>query len=156
MEISLRPFRPDDKDVLFAIYAGTRQQEMAAWGWNALQQETFLRMQFGAQSQSYDAAYPDASHRIICAGERAIGRILVHRDAGFLLLVDIALLPEFRGQGIGTRFLHELLKEAESSHLPVRLHVQKTNIGALRLYQRLGFLKTGEDEIYWQMERPPV
>ncbi len=136
MEISARPFRPDDREVIFAIYASTRQEEMAAWGWSAPQQETFLRMQFGAQSNWYEASYPGADHRIICAGERPIGRILVQRDAGFLLLVDIALLHEFRGQGIGTRFLSEG--------------------GALRLYQRLGFIKTGEDEIYWQMERPPV
>ncbi len=156
MEISARPFRPEDKEVLFAIYAGTRQEEIAVWGWSAPQQETFLRMQFGAQSNWYEAAYPEADHQIICAGERPIGRILVQRDAGSLLLVDIALLREFRGQGIGTRFLRELLEQAERSRVPVRLHVQKTNGGALRLYERLGFLKTGEDEIYWQMERPPV
>ncbi len=137
MEISARPFRPDDREVIFAIYASTRQEEMAAWGWSAPQQETFLRMQFGAQSNWYEASYPGADHRIICAGERPIGRILVQRDAGFLLLVDIALLHEFRGQGIGTRFLSELLEQADGSHLPVRLHVQKTNGGALRLYQRL-------------------
>jgi ribosomal protein S18 acetylase RimI-like enzyme len=156
MEISARPFRPEDKEVLFAIYASSRQEEIAAWGWSAPQQETFLRMQFGAQSNWYEAAYPEADHQIICAGERPIGRILVHRDAGSLLLVDIALLREFRGQGIGTRFLRELLEQAERSRVPVRLHVQKTNGEALRLYERLGFLRTGEDEIYWQMERPPV
>ncbi|SRR6266481_10055303 len=156
MEISVRPFRPEDKEVLFAIYAGTRQEEIAPWGWSAPQQETFLRMQFGAQSKWYEAAYSGAEHQIICAGERPIGRILVQRDAGSLLLVDIALLREFRGQGIGTRFLRELLEQADRGRVPVRLHVQKTNGGAFRLYQRLGFLKTGEDEIYWQMERPPV
>ena len=156
MEISARPFRSEDKEVLFAIYAGARQEEIAAWGWSAQQQETFLRMQFGAQSSWYEAAYPGAEHRIICAGERPIGRILVQHDAGFLLLVDIALLREFRGQGIGTRFLRELLAQADRSRVPVRLHVQKTNGGALRLYERLGFISTGEDEIYWQMERPPV
>ncbi len=156
MEISVRPFRPEDKEVLFAIYAGTRQEEIAPWGWSAPQQETFLRMQFGAQSNWYEAAYSGAEHQIICAGERPIGRILVQRDAGSLLLVDIALLREFRGQGIGTRCLRELLEQADRGRVPVRLHVQKTNGGAFRLYQRLGFLKTGEDEIYWQMERPPV
>ena len=38
-------------------------------------------------------------------------------------IIDISLLPEFRGRGIGGRIMHELLQEAESVRLPLRIHV---------------------------------
>ncbi|HWX53740.1 MAG TPA: GNAT family N-acetyltransferase [Verrucomicrobiae bacterium] len=156
MEISLRPFRPEDQEVLFAIYASTRREEVAAWGWPAAQQDAFLRMQFKAQQGGYAATYPDAEHQIVCAGAQPIGRILVERASGGLHLVDIALLAEHRGQGIGTMLLRRLTEESDRQRVPVRLQVQTTNVGARRLYERLGFRATGENQIYCEMERPPV
>ena len=53
-------------------------------------------------------------------------------------LVDIALLAEARGRGIGAKLIANLLARATSEAKPVRLHVEKSN-PALRLYQRQGF-----------------
>jgi ribosomal protein S18 acetylase RimI-like enzyme len=154
--ISLRPYRAEDQELLFAIYAGTRKDEVAAFGWNAAQQEVFLRMQFNAQRRGYEAAYPQADHQIICLEGQPIGRIMVQRAADHAHLVDIALLPEYRGRGIGGALLRELIAESDQNRVPVRLNVHRTNAGAWRLYDRLGFIQTGEDEIYYQMERPPI
>ncbi|SRR5216684_4004419 len=154
--ISLRPYRAEDQELLFAIYAGTRKDEVAAFGWNAAQQEVFLRMQFNAQRRGYQAAYPQADHQIICFDGQPIGRIMVQRAADHAHLVDIALLPEYRDRGIGGALLRELAAESDRNHVPLRLQVHKTNPGARRLYERLGFIPCGEDEVYCQMERPPV
>ena len=154
MTISLRPFRPGDQEFLFELYASTRLHEIAGFGWLAAQQEMFLRMQFNAQYRSYESAYGQAEHQIVEHDGKPIGRIMVLWEKDFALLVDIALLAEQRGQGIGGGLLRELIQQSKRQRLPLRLQVLKTN-SALRLYQRLGFTSTGEDQMYIQMERRP-
>ena len=152
MTISLRPFRPDDQEFLFELYASTRLHEIAGFGWPAGQQEMFLRMQFNAQYRSYEAAYGQAEHQIVELDGKPVGRIMVLWQKDFALLVDIALLAGHRGKAIGGDLLRELIQKCTSAGVPLRLQVLKTN-PALRLYERLGFSRTGEDQMYIQMER---
>jgi len=154
MTISLRPFRPDDQEFLYQLYASTRLHEIAGFGWPAAQQEMFLRMQFNAQYRSYEAAYGQAEHQIVEQDGKPVGRIMVLWEKDFALLVDIALLAEHRGRGVGGELLGELVQKCTNNGVPLRLQVLKTN-PALRLYQRLGFISTGEDQMYLQMERQP-
>ncbi|MGZ4889655.1 MAG: N-acetyltransferase family protein, partial [Candidatus Angelobacter sp.] len=144
MRILLRPYRADDQEFLFKVYASTRIHEIAAFGWPAAQQEVFLRMQFDAQRRSYESAYGQADHQIIERDGQPIGRLMVLRKEDSTLLVDIALLAEHRGLGIGGQLLRELIRECSRDRVPLRLQVLKTN-PALRLYERLGFTRTGED-----------
>ncbi len=50
----------------------------------------------------------------------------------------VAVMPGYRGQGIGTRLLTALLEAARSRYAAVSLSVQAEN-PAVRLYRRLGF-----------------
>jgi ribosomal protein S18 acetylase RimI-like enzyme len=154
MNISRRPVCPDDQEFQFRLYASTRKAEIAAFGWNSAQQEAFLRMQFTAQQSWYHTAYPQAAWEIIELDRAPVGRMIVLRGREFITLVDIALLNEHRGRGIGGGLLRELLEQGREAKVPVRLQVIKTNRAA-RLYQRLGFITTGEDEMYLQMEKRP-
>jgi ribosomal protein S18 acetylase RimI-like enzyme len=169
MTISLRPYRADDQEFLFRLYASTRIHEIAGFGWPAAQQEMFLRMQFDAQRRSYESAYEGAEHQIIERDGEPIGRIIVFqekvlrekglgekvlRERDSMLLVDIALLTEHRGLGIGGQLIRELIQQCSRDRVTLRLQVLKNN-PALRLYERLGFTRTGEDQMYVQMERQP-
>jgi ribosomal protein S18 acetylase RimI-like enzyme len=147
------PVSGGDGPFLYEVYAGTRRAEIAGWGWEAAQQDAFLRMQFQAQSGAYAAQWPDADHRLILdeAGRR-VGRIFVVRTPAELRLVDIALLPECRGSGIGTALVRELQAQAAAAGLPLRLSVARSNDGARQLYERLGFREIGQDEVYAAME----
>lgn len=151
-----RPVTPADEPFLFELYASTRRDELAAWGWDAAQQEAFLRLQYLAQSRGYAAEFPDADHRIICEGDQPVGRILVHRTEQAIALVDMALLPDFRGAGIGTALIGALQAEAEASGRPLRLQVLRSNAAARRLYERLGFRITGEAGLHLAMEWRPL
>jgi ribosomal protein S18 acetylase RimI-like enzyme len=155
MPPTLRPFCGDDQEFLFRLYASTRQHEIAAFGWPEAQQQAFLRMQFNAQQRSYEMSYGQADHQIVEQEGVPIGRLMVLRQPGSVLLVDIALLPEFRGQGIGGVLIRRLILECDQKKVPLRLQVQKIN-PAQRLYQRLGFNRTGEDQMYIQMEKQPT
>jgi ribosomal protein S18 acetylase RimI-like enzyme len=152
--VTLRPIRPDDKPFLFGVYASTRLEELAPLGWSAEQQAAFLTQQFTAQHQYYQANYADADFQVIVRDDRPVGRLYVARWPEEIRLIDIALLPEYRNAGIGSRLIDELLVEAAATGRPVRIHVEKFN-PALRLYQRLGFSQIADRGVYWFMEWSP-
>lgn len=154
MKPQLRPSVPEDREFLFRLYASTRADELRAFGWPSAQQEAFLRMQFNAQQQWYAATYSTAKNQIIEQDNQPVGRMIVQHEAGIWRLVDISLLPEHRGHGIGGELIHALIKDCEASGAVLQLQVLNTN-PAQRLYGRLGFIKTGEDQIYTQMELRP-
>jgi len=153
-DVTLRPVEPEDEPFLFSVYASTRTDDMAVSGWDAAQQEAFLRLQFRAQTLAYGAQFPDADHRIILDEDRLIGRMLIARTESEIRLVDITLLPEHRRAGIGTSLIRNLQREAAAAGQPVCLRVMKNNRAA-RLYERLGFSKTGESSTHFQMEWHP-
>jgi ribosomal protein S18 acetylase RimI-like enzyme len=154
-QFTLRPATKDDADFLYFLYASNRRNEMAALGWNAQQEEAFLRMQFNAQRLWYEQAYEKADHSIVVVGPQPGGRWIVMRGAKDLVLVDIAFLPEFQNRGLGTALLHQLIRESDEAGLPVRLQVVCNN-PAKRLYERLGFITVGEYPMYCQMQRTPL
>ncbi len=154
MAVSLRPARPDDQEFLFRLYATAREPEFAALGWDRAQLDALLRMQFSAQRRWYETAYASAEHCIVIFDDQPIGRIVVHRGADAATLVDISLLPEHRGRGIGGGLIRELMEQCGRERIPLRLQVLKTNPAA-RLYMRSGFVTTGEDGMYFQMEKQP-
>ena len=78
-------------------------------------------------------------------------RLLVDRRPEDIRVVDVSLTPEYRGKGIGTMFLRELLNEAEASGKSVSIHVEHFN-PAMRLYERLGFRRIDTHGVYHLME----
>jgi ribosomal protein S18 acetylase RimI-like enzyme len=155
MTIALRSYQEPDRDFLFRLYSSTRAEEIAPFGWPPAQQEAFLRMQFTAQHRWYSMNYEQAEHQIIEQEGVPIGRIMAWRQPPAAVLIDIALLPEHRGKGIGGELIRQLIQQCDQQRLPLRLQVLKGN-PALRLYERLGFVRTQEDQIYIHMERLPA
>jgi ribosomal protein S18 acetylase RimI-like enzyme len=132
--------------LLLAVYASTRIEELSALGWDQIQKDAFIRMQYMAQSRSY----PVGNNQIIVLDQEPIGRILTDTKGDVISLVDIALLPQHRNRGIGTALIKDLLARAEVEGKSVTLHVFRSN-PASRLYERLGFVKTGGDAAYLEM-----
>ena len=151
MKPDLRPAREQDREFLFLLYSSTRADEIAALGWPAAQQQAFLRMQFNAQQRWYETAFAGAEHQIIESGSQPIGRIVVLREQGSWHLIDISLLPAYRAQGMGGELLRDLIRDCKQAGANLKLQVLNTN-PARRLYERLGFISTGQDQIYTQME----
>lgn len=150
----LRPAGPDDAELLYRIYASTREDELAVVPWDAPAKEAFLRMQFAAQDTHYRAAFPDASYDLIVSGADVLGRLYVDRGETAWQVIDISLLPRHRGKGIGTRLLTDVLASAGAAGKPVRMHVERFN-PARRLYGRLGFREIADKGIYLLLEWQP-
>ncbi|MEM9304964.1 MAG: GNAT family N-acetyltransferase [Pseudomonadota bacterium] len=150
---TLRPMTEADLDFLARLYASTRSEEMAQVPWSAEQKADFLAFQFTAQHTHYQEHFAAASFDVVEVDGVAAGRLYVERREDEIRLIDIALLPDFRGRGIGSELLGDLIDEAIRAALPLRIHVEHNN-PAMRLYQRLGFEKIDEHGVYHLMERP--
>jgi ribosomal protein S18 acetylase RimI-like enzyme len=153
--IRLRPKSEADRPFLAVLYASTRADELALTAWTDEQKLAFLQWQFDAQSLHYDEYYSEADFLIIEQDGAPIGRIYVDRGPVQIEIVDIALLPQFRGSGLGTRLLRDVLKEGEESGRPVRIYVENFN-PARRLYDRLGFQHVDTNGVYHLMSWTPV
>lgn len=153
--ISLRSECPQDQEFLFALYASTRAEEMKLVPWSDSQKHSFLKMQFELQSTHYHNHYSSASYQIILSEGRPIGRLYIHRTENQILVIDIALLPQHRGAGIGGQLLEEVLAEARAAKKTVGIHVERNN-PALRLYTRLGFSVLEDKGVYYYMEWSPA
>jgi GNAT superfamily N-acetyltransferase len=154
MLITLHPANDGDELFLYQVYASTRAEEMDLVNWNAEQKQAFLQMQFTAQREHYRLHYPAAEYSVIWRDRDCAGRLIVDRSADKILLMDIALLPEYRNAGIGTGLVRGLQDEASQTGRPLRLHVEFFN-RALKLYERMGFRQVDELGVYYEMEWRP-
>ena len=151
----LRPVSDADRAFLVELYGSTREQELDQIAWEPGSREAFVEQQFAAQDAHYRANYPGASLDVIDVDGVPAGRLYVHRGPSDIRIMDIALAPPFRGQGIGTSLLRDLMSEADSSGRKLSIHVEMNN-PARSLYDRLGFSVAGEHGVYVLMERPPA
>jgi ribosomal protein S18 acetylase RimI-like enzyme len=84
-------------------------------------------------------------------------RLLTGTNRGFGYVDDttpelsIAVLPEYRGRGIGTQLLVHLL-ESDCGHSTISLSVSPGN-PAIRLYERFGFEVVGKNDASLTMRR---
>jgi ribosomal protein S18 acetylase RimI-like enzyme len=135
------------------VYASTREGELRLVPWDDAEKAQFLRMQFDAQAAWYREHYADASFDVVVVDGEPAGRLYVHRGPREIRIVDVTVLPEHRGNGIGTSLLRDLLAEADKSGKSVTIHVERLN-PALRLYERLGFVLAEDRGVYLFLERP--
>jgi RimJ/RimL family protein N-acetyltransferase len=152
--IGLRPVTDADRDLLVGVYAAAREEELSQVEWAEGQREAFIRMQFDAQDREYRRHNPEGSFDVVEVDGRPAGRLYVDRRPGDIRIVDISLLPEFRGAGVGGWLIGRLMEEAAASHRKVSIHVEIHNRAA-RLYARLGFAVAADLGVYRRMEWSP-
>lgn len=153
-KITFRPITEGDEEFLARLYASTRWEELQQAPWSDEQRLAFLRQQFEAQHIYYQEHFPNAAFDIVQVGGKDAGRLYIDRREDEIRLIDIALLPGFRGQGVGGRLMAKILKEGQEAGLLVRIHVEQNN-PAMRLYLRLGFKKIEDQGVYHLMEWTP-
>jgi len=136
-----------DRDFLVELYRSVRETELAHVPWDEETRSTFIEHQFAAQDAHYRKHYPGATLDVIELDGSRAGRLYVHSGARDIRIMDIALMPEVRGHGIGSDLLRALIAEAEASGRTLSIHVEHNN-PARRLYERLGFRPAGEHGVY--------
>lgn len=138
MKLTRNAVKEADAPFLFALYASTREFELSQVPWTPEQKQAFLEMQLKAQTQSYAATRPAATHEIIHRDGEPVGRLYLDRSSDGFHILDIIIGPAFRGTGIGSEVLNEILDEAARHGKPVTIYTETFN-PSLRLFERLGF-----------------
>lgn len=147
----LRPETRDDLPFRFALFCRSRPPE---WDQVYLPVETLTQVmnhQFWAQTETYLARFPQARFDIIELDGESIGRIVVNRSGDRIHIVDQAIAPERRNQGLGTAVMRSLMAEAAGGGLFMTLKVSNANDPSMKLYGRLGFVAEDEALEYIEM-----
>jgi GNAT superfamily N-acetyltransferase len=152
--LTFRPITEADLPFLSSVYASTRAEELSVVPWSDEQKTAFCAAQFEAQHAHYQQTYKGAEWLVILNGGEAVGRLYLVEWEREYRIIDIALLPEHRGKGVGTAVMHDLLGMAATHGKGLSIHVEQFN-PARRLYQRLGFAKIGEHGVYELMRWLP-
>jgi ribosomal protein S18 acetylase RimI-like enzyme len=150
-EVTLRPATDADEGLLRAVYASTRAEELAVTPWTDEQRAAFCAMQFEAQRAHYAEVFPELEQDVVVVDGEDAGRLYVARLPGDIRVVDISVLPAFRGRGVGEKLLSDVIAEAAASGAKVTIHVEQQN-RARHLYDRLGFQVVEDIGIYLRME----
>lgn len=85
--------------------------------------------------------------------DKIIGYVCLRTILDVTHILNLAVLPEFRGQGIGSMLLRDALQELKQSGIKtnlVTLEVRESNIAAIRLYEKFGFKIIGRRSGYYQ------
>jgi len=138
--INLRPATPDDYEFAYRVHrAAMREAVEQTYGWDEAWQARYFREHFDP-----------AKRQIIRCDGVDVGVLSVEEREDSLFLALVAILPEYQGRGIGTTLIRRLQRRAKAGSVPVTLQVLKIN-RARALYERLGFVLTGETETHYQM-----
>jgi ribosomal protein S18 acetylase RimI-like enzyme len=167
--IGLRVETAADLDFQVALYTSVRWEELAPVEWPELVKRDFLAQQARLQHAHYLEHYSGAELLVITAPvasaaadggdagtlwldaaapeRQCIGRIYLRSGRTEVRLMDIALFPPYRGQGIGRCLIETLQAQGQARGLDITLHVEPNN-PAQRLYQRLGFTLIEQRGVY--------
>lgn len=128
--LSLRSATAGDLALTYAITEeAMRGHVEATWGrWDA--DEEFRKHQRNFTPQT---------HRIILMDDREAGMLAIEDFPTYTWLVKLYLRAAFRGRGLGSALLQQVIADASALDKPVHLQVLRVNTRAQQLYYRHGF-----------------
>jgi ribosomal protein S18 acetylase RimI-like enzyme len=142
MQIARRPETAHDDAFVRRLILQTIADEWGASAWPEPMRAQLLEMQLNGRRQPGESSILQASG-VDC------GWLLLRSLPDEVRIIEIMVLPEMRGRGIGAAAIRSVTGTACR---PVRLKVNLTNTSAVRLYQRLGFCGTDSDGVQQCME----
>jgi|SRR6266508_736588 len=141
MRISFRPARPQDFGYCANLYFAGMERSIRE-----------LNLDMAAQTANFRQRWEVTQVRIITLDGADIGWLQSTTQGDALFLAQLFVDAPFRRQGTGTEVMNRIMDEAACAGQAVTLGVVKTN-PALRLYERLGFQITHEDDRKFYMRR---
>jgi ribosomal protein S18 acetylase RimI-like enzyme len=142
---SLDPCSSADMERLFEVHRLAMGPYIErVWGWDEADQRERFR------------EFEKPELRKIMVGRSVVGILDVDRTADEIFVGTIELVPAVQGRGLGGAILQDLMAEAQSAGVPLRLEVLKINERARKLYQSLGFVPCGANDTHVEMVKPPT
>ena len=141
MNVLRRAAAKSDIDYLLALRKGAMDEHLRNSGASTGEEEHFARLMYGFEHA-----------QVLEVNGARIGLLKVVRQPPAWELIQIQLENQYRGSGLGTELLEQLIEEAAKGGCDMKLSVLKAN-PAKGLYERLGFEVIGQDEYEYQMYR---
>jgi len=146
----------EDASFFYDVYATARKPELEGLGWPREEIDAFIRMQYETRELACSKRYPLSDTLLIRVGPHRAGKITTAITHDEVVLVDIALLPAYRNQGIGTGLVQSLQTAARELGKPLSVRTLQSD-PAVAFYLRLGFEVKQSDYPYclleWRQER---
>lgn len=150
--VTLRRRGPDDLEFVRDVYVASRWEELTVTGWPEPVKLQFLHDQHRMQHAQYTSLCEGAAWGIIEKDGQRAGRLYLLYRSQDLRIIDIALMPAYRNQGLGSGLLRSLQQMARDLNAAkASIHVERDN-PARRLYDRLGFQLAGTNGLYYLLE----
>jgi ribosomal protein S18 acetylase RimI-like enzyme len=143
MPVKFRPATLEDFDYCRRLYFAEMERIIRE-----------LKLDPDVQAASLRRQWDAAQVRIITRDGADIGWLQSTTRDGALFLGQLFVESALQRRGIGTEVMHRLIGEAARSRQAMTLGVVKTN-PAKRLYERLGFRVTHEDDRKFYLRREP-
>lgn len=135
----------EDYDFLYNLTVATMKEYVTAiWGWDENWQQSYFRQIF-----------PNKSWQVIVIENVDIGAFVAEEGPEEIYLANLYISPEYQKKGIGTEVVRRIQKRANELGVPVALDVLRSNPGARRLYERLGFQTVKETAERFLMRLDP-
>ena len=145
MDYKIRFATPDDHDLVYGLKAeSVRPYVEKIWGWDEDYQKKDFDGDFSRMEQ----------FNVIEVDGRFVGFVQYYFEYPYFEVVEIHLLPEYRGKGIGSEILRYLQKVCIAQDRKIRIGCFKENHRAKALYQKLGFMQTEETDTHYILEYP--
>jgi ribosomal protein S18 acetylase RimI-like enzyme len=154
-----RGAKQNDLAFLRRLYETLRADELASIEWPEVVRRAFLDSQFAFQHHHFTTHFERAEFLVLEHYRDPVGRLYLLRESPRWLIIDIALLPEWQGRGIGGTLLRQLQQDAQDARTQgLALHVRLDNPRAQALYARLGFRHESVEGMHQLMhwDTPPA
>ena len=141
--MNLTPRQPAESDVpiLMRLRRESMDKHLNATGASTSESDHLARLRY-----RFDCA------EVLLQDANPVGLLKVSRDGQAWKVIQIQLVSELQGQGLGAKLLTQVIIEAVAAGASLTLSVLKAN-PARSLYERLGFVVESESEYEYNMRR---
>lgn len=130
----LRQSTMEDKEFIYNLKKLVLKEYIdEIWGWD----EEYQRKDF-------EMYYNPVNNKIITCNNSDIGILETSEDNDEIHIIEIAILPEYQGNSIGTNVLKQIIDNSKATDKRVKIGCFKINREAKKLYIKLGFKQIEE------------
>jgi len=145
MKYYLRNITESDKNFIYNVKkASIMDYVQKIWGWD----EEY-------QIRDFESDFILENFKIITVEGVDIGFVQTTEEPLNINIIEIHIIPEYQGYGIGSSIINHILEEASKKRKTVRIGCFIDNSRAKKLYQKLGFKVVNITNTHYEMEYGP-
>lgn len=138
----LRQSTMEDKEFIYNLKKLVLKEYIdEIWGWD----EEYQRKDF-------EMYYNPVNNKIITCNNSDIGILETSEDNDEIHIIEIAILPEYQGNSIGTNVLKQIIDNSKATDKRVKIGCFKINREDKKLYIKLGFKQIEETRTHYILE----